>query len=281
MAIGMPPNLTTSGQGAEHAVPENDIRVRPCVTCQTKHNNAYCPNCGQKRLGRISNAMVFEAVTDVFDLDKGILRTALDLVLRPGKVVHTYWMGNTRTYTNPLRLLALILAISTYLATFMVDELMRQIGRDPDLKIGNAERSQQIIKEIGDILSNGNIMSIANLMFLPLFGLALYQLFKYLRLTYAEHLVAFTYIQAGSSAIVLPYTLICLLISQQNSDLGFLLQAGTGVISLIYIPYAFGQVYGSPGKRWGAIARGLLSFWLVSGVISGIVAGAYLLWMGI
>ena len=272
MAIGMPPNLPISGQATDQVAAQNDTKLRPCVTCQTVHNNAYCPNCGQKRLGRISNAMVFEAVTDVFDLDKGILRTALDLVLRPGKVVHTYWMGNTRTYTNPLRLLVLILAISTYLATFMVDEIMRQIGRDPDLKIGNAERNQQIMKDISDILSNGNIMSIANLMFLPLFGL---------RLTYAEHLVAFTYIQAGSSTIVLPYTLICLLIAQQNSDLGFLMQAGTGVISLIYIPYAFGQVYGMPSKRWGAIARGMLCFWLVTGVISGIVVGAYLLWLGV
>jgi hypothetical protein len=248
----------------------------PCANCKHTHSYAYCPNCGQKRLPRFTLPKLLHTIHEALEVDKGVLLTVRELILRPGKLIHSYWDGNTITYTNPIRLLLVVLALNVFLNSLILEELVKNL--DQEIQSEKMAKFSKLLGQAIEFLGNEHVITLFNLLLLPLYALLVSWLFKKKANTYAEHLIAFTYLQAGSTLVIMPWTVVCIGIIAIDKQIGFLMQSFTGAFSFVYLPFFFGQVYGEEGQRWKAILRGFVAFIIGSFITSGLVIGGYLLW---
>ncbi len=81
------------------------IDTPSCINCGAPNIGRFCAECGQPHLP--DRLTVRDALhrfsTAAFDLDRGVFRTARDLLTRPGEVASEYVRGRTIIYTNPLK----------------------------------------------------------------------------------------------------------------------------------------------------------------------------------
>ena len=62
-----------------------------CEHCQNEHTGNYCATCGRaQNLKRIDRNYVFSEIKSVLNLDKGILYTIKELLIRPGQNIRNF-----------------------------------------------------------------------------------------------------------------------------------------------------------------------------------------------
>lgn len=84
-----------------------------CMNCGTLYKGNFCPNCGQPaKIKRLTFwSVVNESLMAVANLDSRIMRTSLELLLRPGHMIREYVMeGKRQPYMKPISLLFLLSA---------------------------------------------------------------------------------------------------------------------------------------------------------------------------
>jgi hypothetical protein len=88
--------------------------VPACVNCGSAVYDAYCGACGQRRATVPFRLRVIgpRLLADAFDVNQGLLHTALSLVRRPGGVVQAYVSGATVRFTNPAKYLLLCVTLA-------------------------------------------------------------------------------------------------------------------------------------------------------------------------
>lgn len=75
-----------------------------CLNCGTPHESRYCPECGQRRVERITFRGVFaDALHALTNLDSRFLRTVAGLTQRPGELTREYVEGRREAYMNPVK----------------------------------------------------------------------------------------------------------------------------------------------------------------------------------
>jgi hypothetical protein len=86
-----------------------------CANCDAPQIGEYCYRCGQHFLeGRLTiRRLVMDFVVRKLGLEGGLLRTIVDLTVRPGAMIRAYVDGRRQRYTNPVAYL--LLAASAYL----------------------------------------------------------------------------------------------------------------------------------------------------------------------
>ncbi len=96
------------------------VEEHVCLNCGTKFHGNFCPQCKQKATtARLTLKDTFRNFTDRFThVDKGLLHTIIDLLIRPGYMVRDYLNGHRAEYIDPLMLLIIILAISFFLPDY-------------------------------------------------------------------------------------------------------------------------------------------------------------------
>lgn len=89
-----------------------------CTHCDAPLTGPYCATCGQRvRSQRLSAPrIVREGVAEFLDLDHGILRTAIELLRAPERVVCGYWRGHTRPWVHPAKFFLLTFALAQFVA---------------------------------------------------------------------------------------------------------------------------------------------------------------------
>lgn len=88
-----------------------------CPNCGATFASAYCGACGQRRIrGRITiPGLVAAGMRTVLDLENGLVRTARDLTMRPGRTVQEYLAGRRASYMNPIGYLFFCVGATTVL----------------------------------------------------------------------------------------------------------------------------------------------------------------------
>lgn len=84
-----------------------------CLNCGHTFTGNYCPVCGQAAsTGRLRlKSMIMDFLSDLSNMDNRIVRTLVELVLRPGYMARNYIVdGKRQTYYKPIALLFLITA---------------------------------------------------------------------------------------------------------------------------------------------------------------------------
>jgi hypothetical protein len=86
-----------------------------CANCDAPRMGEYCHRCGQHFLeGRLTvRRLVMDFVVRKLGLEGGLLRTMVDLTVRPAAMIRAYVDGRRQRYTNPVAYL--LLSASAYL----------------------------------------------------------------------------------------------------------------------------------------------------------------------
>ncbi len=138
--------------------------------------------------------------TDAFDLNRGLLFTAVALFRRPGEVVREYVSGATVRYTNPVKYLVVCVALVVFASIQMGATGEMAGGFTEGYGAGSADRAKQAT-ELLDRYMNV-LMAVA----VPFMAAASRLLFRRAGLNYAEHLIFNLYVYAQQSLLFLPFT---------------------------------------------------------------------------
>lgn len=193
--------ISASGPHAAHppgaaAVPAAVAAETVCITCGTAGMRAYCPACGQPRpRGRFTlRGITAHLVADAFDLNRGLLFTALELLRRPGPAVRDYVAGRTVRYANPVRYLLILAALTTlvYLQMGITTELSADFttGLNESAKAGALADAQRVNDFVTRYMNLFLVMSV------PFAAMASRLFFRRSGYNLAENLVFNTFVYA-------------------------------------------------------------------------------------
>ena len=91
------------------------MTIKNCLNCEKEVTDKYCSGCGQKTdTHRISfkNFILHDILHGTFHIEKGILFTAKEALLRPGKAALDYIEGKRIKYYNVFYLV--LITIGSY-----------------------------------------------------------------------------------------------------------------------------------------------------------------------
>lgn len=96
-----------------------------CMNCSSEVHSRYCPDCGQKSpTSRITlpHFVRHDLMHGLWHIDKGILFTLREALLRPGQAALDYIRGRRIRYYNvfylSLMIIGLVLVLKHFFATF-------------------------------------------------------------------------------------------------------------------------------------------------------------------
>lgn len=103
-----------------------------CANCDAPQMGEYCHRCGQHFLeGRLTiRRLVMDFVVRKLGLEGGLLRTIVDLTLRPGSMIRDYVNGRRQRYTNPVAYLLLTGSAYVLLSNAWQDTMVAGLRAD-------------------------------------------------------------------------------------------------------------------------------------------------------
>jgi hypothetical protein len=86
-----------------------------CKRCGHDVSNNYCPNCGSPRtVQKIDTKYLIEELISVFNLEKGILFTIRETLLRPGESIRMYLKTDRSYLVKPVLFIILCSLVYTF-----------------------------------------------------------------------------------------------------------------------------------------------------------------------
>lgn len=182
-----------------------------CKNCNSLSSGKFCPNCGQATNTHKINLfhIIHEFTHGILHVDKGILFTAKELTLRPGKTIRNYLSGKRICYFKPFGyffLLATIYVFCTHITNpFDINteytDFNTSIDAGFELGGGNPENTykKQVVENAGLRLQeffklmNKHMVSLC-LLAIPFFSLTTMLIFRKMKYNYGEHLIINSYI---------------------------------------------------------------------------------------
>ena len=246
-----------------------------CINCHRAidiPNQKFCPTCGQPTpVHRIDwHFLGHELEHSVLHMDRGVLYSLKELMLRPGHLIRDYLDGRRANQVKPLLLImitaALVVFLTRYVAGVGVMDSMATIGNADGARI-NGDIPLELVKMFGAFdavkeWTNGHF-ALVTLLLLPLEALALKLAFRRFReLNYPEWLVIAAFLTVQT------FVIWALLVPLQR----WLPQVMAWVSIPIFGYNVFSLVQFFRGyPRWKATLRALFGlgiFMLVSGFLT-------------
>jgi hypothetical protein len=154
-----------------------------CLNCGKSVNDKFCSACGQKSdTHRLSfkHFIAHDVLHGTFHLEKGMLFTAKQALIRPGKAALDYIAGKRVSYYNIFYFILLLMGLSVVLK-YYYNKISLSIDPDRALQMKVNEAGQTI----SDILSSyGKFFTFA---IVPVVALNSLLIFKRKKLNYSEH----------------------------------------------------------------------------------------------
>ncbi|MFY0482684.1 DUF3667 domain-containing protein [Flavobacterium sp. PLA-1-15] len=230
-----------------------------CLNCEKELVDQYCSGCGQKAdTHRITfkNFIFHDVLHGTFHLEKGILFTIKEALLRPGKASLDYIYGKRKRYYNVFYLILLTFAFLLFLRHFYA-ELQLALGYEiPHY----ADNESEANKALDNIYSQKSKL----LLFLaiPFGALNSYLLFRRKKLNLSEHCIIAGMLLLGSLLFsILGHLIFYFSLIIEFSD-GFANTVSQSIIFLIffYICYGFYNAFSAAYSKWGIAYRIVLFF---------------------
>ncbi|MCG8374771.1 MAG: DUF3667 domain-containing protein [Balneolales bacterium] len=86
------------------------ITSEECASCGEIHENAFCPNCGERRLSEKDHSVVAllkDFSSDIFDLDNKLYRTLKSFFYQPAIYASQYIRGARKKFISPIKIFIL------------------------------------------------------------------------------------------------------------------------------------------------------------------------------
>jgi hypothetical protein len=233
-----------------------------CKNCGQIVDGKYCCNCGQNtNITKINFANFINEVSEsVFQIDKGLFYTLIELIVRPGHSIKEFFDGKRKSHFKPI---AYVLTFSTLY--FFVSRLSGENTWMNDLNTGfkyNSESNAEIPSILTWFSAN---FAYATLLLLPIFSLASYLSFLGLGRNYLEHMVVNSYV-TGQQAI---FYSIFLILKVFIDDI-YYLELIPFVVSVSYAFFVFWQLF-AKGSRIIIILRSVLTYFIYLILSTGIL----------
>jgi len=159
--------------------------MQKCSICATELHGNYCHQCGQKVTGRrVSFKAIFgDFFQEVFTLERSFFATLLHLVRYPKRVIENYWAGNRRYYLSPGKMLVYtVFVIGLQVAFFDKSQVL-----GIEVEMGDLEKHTK------------NLVSpqlLVIMLLFPLFSITSFLTYRKQRHSFAEHVIATSYLLA-------------------------------------------------------------------------------------
>ena len=155
-----------------------------CLNCNEPVTKKFCPNCGQKTdTHRITfkHFITHDLLHGVWHIEKGILFTLKEALLRPGKAALDYISGKRIRYYNVFYLTLLMIGLNLFLSHYY-DQLSQHYFGTFDYSSRN---------KVGTTLDTflDNYSKILLFSVIPLFALNSFILFRKKKLNLSEHFI--------------------------------------------------------------------------------------------
>jgi hypothetical protein len=155
-----------------------------CLNCEEKLNGNFCSNCGQKSdTHRITlkHFLFHDVLHGVWHIDKGILFTIKQAIIRPGQAALDYISGKRIKYYNVFYLILILIGLNIFLSNQYDKMAHTYFGT-----IIEPETNEKG-KAINDFIINNSKLIIFS--FVPLFAINSFILFRRKKLNISEHFI--------------------------------------------------------------------------------------------
>ena len=183
-----------------------ETQTQACKSCGEPLHGTYCSNCGQKLIAeRLTvKGVLTTALSNIFNVDRGLWHTIKMLFTRPGKVVQDYVNGNTRPYYNPFRYAFLMIAMAAFVSIFsgvFVEQVEQNITFFKSLGMYQTPEEEEKGRRAMNLMTN--FLNVIPFLLLPFMSLATIWIFKKQKWYFALHVVLNTYVIGHTSLISL------------------------------------------------------------------------------
>jgi hypothetical protein len=237
------------------------MTTKTCLNCGRTVNDAFCAGCGQKTdTHRISfmNFISHDLLHGAFHIEKGMLFTTRQALLRPGKAALDYIAGKRKPYYNVFLLVLFTLGVILFLHHFYEVLAVRQ--GDAFAKPVYPNEASEKIDRIFAEKSKWIIF-----LFVPLAALNSFLLFRRKKLNLSEHAIIAGMILLGMLLISALGNLLFYLNLFSDTDVfAPFIDFGTPALVILYILYAYTNAFGSEYRPWGMGLRLILFFALLA-----------------
>ncbi|NQX97756.1 MAG: DUF3667 domain-containing protein [Flavobacteriales bacterium] len=232
-------------------------QITSCKHCKSELTGSFCSNCGQPKIvKRIDRKYIISEIGSVLNLDKGILFTIKELLIRPGKNVRDFIDTDRNRLVKPIFFLIICSLIYT---------IAQQLLHFEDEYVNASGFGESTITEIFEwIQKNYGYANILMALFIAAWVKVLFRKYNY---NFFEILILLCFLMSIGMLI---YTVFGVVESLTNlSVLNF-----GGLVGFTYLSWAIGRFFDKTKKM--NYLKGLISYVLgmLSFTISALVFGA-------
>ena len=227
-----------------------------CLNCEKELTDKFCSSCGQKAdTHRITfrNFIFHDLLHGIFHIERGMLFTAKQSLIRPGKAALEYISGKRKRYYNVF----LLILITTGLMIFIrhMDQFFDTNSEVVVKKVFLNDAS----KRLDEILNQSKIFIF---LFVPFGALNSFILFRRKKLNLSEHsiisgMILLGFLLIGTLGNILFH--INLIMHLSEVFLSWLVTA----FILIYVGFGYFKAFGSDYSNLGTAYRVILFFGLI------------------
>lgn len=170
-----------------------------CLNCNHFLSGKYCSNCGQKADTKrisIKHFLQHDLVHGVFHVEKGMLFTLKEAILRPGMAAKNYIIGKRVIYYNVFYLSLLLVGLNLLVLHYLLKTSSLEIISSGDMDA------------ISAFLQNN--VKIILLMFIPVISIWGYIIFRKNKFNIAEHAIIAGFLFCGFISLRLLRNLLLL-----------------------------------------------------------------------
>lgn len=233
------------------------MQTNKCLNCDKELSGNFCSGCGQKAdTHRISLKHFFfhDVLHGTFHVEKGMLFTAKEAMLRPGKAALDYIAGKRIRYYNVFYLILITAGVMLFIRHFF-DGLMIQKAQEL------AEHSyiqNEASKKIDEILSQKSKIII--FLFVPFAAINSFILFRRKKLNLGEHAIIAGMILLSMLLLsTLGNALFYFRLVVDFSDfVAHAISITIIALTFFYIIFGYWNAFGNLYTKWGMSYRILL-----------------------
>ena len=249
-----------------------------CLNCDHAYSGQYCNQCGQQaQTHRVDWRYLWHEITEsLWGVDRGILFTLRELLIRPGYSIREFLAGRRVNHYRPLALLLMLAAIYVFVSQGLhVDFVKTSQGMYDNASLKADSPAHRKQKEIlaGYFQFLDDNQQFSDLAMVPFVAFWCWLLFRRIGYNYPEQLVAQTFIANFNLLFSLGMLLGFWALGDSTNVLSGIMGASL-LIQLGYIVFAYGQLFKGKLKPLSIALRsvsayllGYASFMLFTGLI--------------
>lgn len=248
-----------------------------CLNCGKELTDKFCSGCGQKSdIHRITfkNFFLHDVLHGTFHIEKGMLFTAKEAIVRPGKAALDYIAGKRKRYYNVFLLILVTAGLMLFFRHFYI-EIVKEQGRT---LVENPPNLNEASKKIDAILSQKSKLVI--FLFVPFAAMNSFLLFKRRKLNLLEHSVIAGMLLLGILIFSTVGNLLFFfdLLIKFNDFIANSISLLTIFTILFYVGYGYYNAFGDYYTKTGILYRVILFYallfievWLLLLLLIGVV----------